>query len=74
MPVEPALFETYEAIILSGQMSQADVPSFLDDNAEFANWYRERIKARTMTVDQRPDESRTRDDNRNGHVRPRAAS
>lgn len=42
MPIKADEFETYETIILSGQMPQEDAPKFMQENPEFARWYRER--------------------------------
>jgi hypothetical protein len=42
-------FELYEAVILSGQMPQERVAGFLEENPEFAKWYRERMVRRTKT-------------------------
>lgn len=39
-------FEIYEQIILTGQMPEHRVISFLADNAEFAAWYRARALRR----------------------------
>jgi hypothetical protein len=41
--IMPTEFEAYEAIILSGQMDAADVPRFIEENAEFAAWYKARM-------------------------------
>jgi len=39
-------FEAFEAIILSDQMPPEDVPRFLNDNPDFAEWYKERMANR----------------------------
>jgi hypothetical protein len=46
MAITSEEFEKYEAIILSGQMAQEDVSHFLEENLEFAEWYRERATRR----------------------------
>lgn len=43
--INPDKFEMYEIIIKTGQMSQEDVPSFLNKNPEFARWYHARNDA-----------------------------
>lgn len=44
-------FEIYEQVILTGQMPDSDVPSFLADNPEFATWYRYRADMRISKYD-----------------------
>jgi hypothetical protein len=45
-------FETLETMILSEQMPAHRVPAYLNENPEFATWYRERAAARQeMTQD-----------------------
>lgn len=39
-------FELYEAAILSGQVPAADVIALMNDNPEFAEWYRKRAAIR----------------------------
>jgi hypothetical protein len=39
-------FETWEALILSGQIPQEDVPNLLSDNPAFAAWYGGRLETR----------------------------
>lgn len=41
--ITPDLFQTYLELIRSGQIPQEDVPKLLQENPEFAKWYRERI-------------------------------
>lgn len=43
MPIDRSQFEAYEAIIRSGQMDAADVPRFVENNAAFGAWYKERM-------------------------------
>jgi hypothetical protein len=46
LPIKAEQFELYEVIILSGQMAQEDVPSFLERNVEFSDWYKKRMSER----------------------------
>ena len=47
MTIIPAdLFETYEAMILSGQIEQQDVPALLNANPDFSKWYAARAAKR----------------------------
>lgn len=46
-----AKFESYEQVILTGQMPDDRVPSFLDENPEFAVWYKERMAQRRAAKD-----------------------
>jgi hypothetical protein len=41
-------FEAYETMILSDQIPQERVPSLLDQNPEFAEWYRDRARQRAI--------------------------
>lgn len=38
-PIASKDFETYAAIIRSGQMDAVDVPRFMEENPEFRRWY-----------------------------------
>jgi hypothetical protein len=44
--IERENFEKYEALILSGQIAQEDVPRLLQDNGAFDTWYRQRMRER----------------------------
>ncbi len=43
-------FELYEAVILSGQVSNEDVPFLLSMNPKFENWYRRRAQHRAACL------------------------
>ena len=40
--IQPHEYETYRLLILSGQISDEEVPKLLAENPDFARWYRER--------------------------------
>lgn len=44
MKIEPEQFELYAAIIRSGQMEHSEVPKFMEENPEFAEWYKEKLR------------------------------
>lgn len=39
MSIDVSEYEAYAAIIKSGQMEQSEVPNFMEENPEFAEWY-----------------------------------
>ncbi len=43
MKIEPDKYELYLQVIRTGQMPDQDVPKVLEENPDFAKWYRERI-------------------------------
>ena len=43
-------FELYEAGILSGQISNEDVPTLLSMNPKFEKWYRRRAQDRAASL------------------------
>lgn len=40
MTIEKEEFELYEACIKTGQIEQSEVPKLLEENPEFAEWYK----------------------------------
>ena len=54
MTIQPQHFETYEALILSGQIVQEDVPALLKNNRAFAEWYHRRAQARRGEPSRKP--------------------
>ena len=46
MRIAPVDYETYETLILTGQIEASELLALLHDNPEFAEWYRERAKQR----------------------------
>lgn len=51
-------FELYEACILSGQVSNEDVPVLLSMNPKFEKWYRRRAQDRAAIRRFQPSTSR----------------
>jgi len=50
-PIPPRQYRLYADLILSGDLPQRDVPQLLEDEPEFAAWYREHrmLPAHTAT-------------------------
>jgi len=44
--IPAAEWETYEVLILTGQVAELEIVYLMRDNPEFAEWYRERAKER----------------------------
>ena len=45
-PIPLDQYESYESVILSGQVDQRDVPAILAASPDFAEWYRRRTPRR----------------------------
>ncbi len=45
-PIQPDQYETWETIILTGQLDQLGAGKLFEANPEFADWYRKRAAAR----------------------------
>ncbi|WP_296741359.1 hypothetical protein [Mesorhizobium sp.] len=57
-------FLNYETLILTEQMPAARVRSLLDENPDFAEWYRGRVEARrraSLDAERRSSASTTKD-------------